>query len=85
MQTAKLWVALKQSQGGHSWVLLLLRTFVFVPLDLCERRGGTVGCCCCCALLYLFLLTYVSPVRDEPVVVLAGGVTYQVFEVKEQM
>ena len=30
-------------------------------------------------------LTYMTPVRKEPVVVQIGGVTYQVIEVKAQM
>jgi hypothetical protein len=30
-------------------------------------------------------LTYMRPVRDEPIVVHIGHVTYQVFEVKVQM
>ena len=82
MQTAELWVALKYSQGGDSSVLLWLRTQNFMDrgVDLTwisafphERE-------------FLFSpLTYMQPVRDEPIVVQIGGVIYQVFEVKVQM
>ncbi len=82
MQTAELWVALKYSQGGDSSVLLWLRTQNFMDrgVDLTwisafphERE-------------FLFSpLTYMQSVRDEPIIVKIGGVTYKVFEVKVQM
>ncbi len=82
VQTAKLWVALKYSQEGNSSVLLWLRTQNFMDrgVDLTwisafphERE-------------FLFSpLTYMQSVRDEPIIVQIGGVTYQVFEVKVQM
>ncbi len=82
MQTAKLWVALKYSQEGDSSVLLWLRTQNFMDrgVDLTwisafphERE-------------FLFsALTYMQPVRDEPIVVKIGDVTYHVFEVKVNM
>ena len=80
--TAQLWVALKYSQGGDSSVLLWLRTQNFMDrgVDLTwvsafphERE-------------FLFPpLTYMRAVRNEPIVVQVGGVTYQVIEVKAQM
>ena len=82
VQTANLWVALKYSQEGDSSVLLWLRTQTFMDrgVDLTwisafphERE-------------FLFSpLTYMQSVRDEPVIVKIGGVTYQVFEVKVSM
>jgi len=80
--TANLWVALKYSQEGDSSVLLWLRTHSFMDrgVDLTwisafphERE-------------FLFSpLTYMRSVRDEPIIVKIGDVTYQVFEVKVQM
>ena len=82
MQTAELGIALKYSQGGDSSVLLWLRTQNFLDrgVDLTwisvfphERE-------------FLFSpLTYLKSVRDDPIRVKIGGVTYQVFEVKVQM
>jgi hypothetical protein len=80
--TANLWVALKYSQEGDNSVLLWLRTQTFMDrgVDLTwisafphERE-------------FLFPpLTYMRSVRDKPIIVKIGVVTYQVFEVKVQM
>ncbi len=77
MQTAKLWVALKHSQGRDSSVMLLLHTKNF--MDKGVELNWSSAFPHKMEFLY-FLLTYMSPVRDGRVVVQVGGVTYQVFE-----
>ena len=82
MQTAELWVALKYSQGGDSSVLLWLRTQNFMD------RGVDLTWISAFPHEKEFLfspLTYVHSVRDEPIIVKIGGVTYKVFVVKAQM
>jgi hypothetical protein len=84
VQTAKLQIALKYSQGGDSSVLLWLRTQNFMD------RGVDLTWISAFPHERQFLyspLTYMMPVREEPVVVQIGGVTYQVrvIEVKVQM
>ena len=80
--TAQLWVALKYSQGGDSSVLLWLRTQNFMD------RGVDLTWVSAFPHEREFLyspLAYMRAVRDEPVVVQVGGVTYQVIEAKVQM
>ena len=82
MQTAKLQIALKYSQGGDSSVLLWLRTQNFMD------RGVDLTWISAFPHEREFLyspLTYMEAVRDAPVVVQIGGVTYQVIEVKVHM
>ena len=82
MQTAELWVALKYSQGGDSSVLLWLRTQNFMD------RGVDLTWISAFPHEKEFLfspLTYMKSVRDEPIIVKIGAVTYKVFEVKAQM
>ena len=82
VQTAKLWVALKYSQGGKNSVLLWLRSENFMD------RGVDLSWISAFPHEREFLyspLTYMRAVRDEPVVVQVGGVTYQVIEVQVQM
>jgi len=80
--TAQLWVALKYSLGGDSSVLLWLRTRNFMD------RGVDLTWISAFPHEREFLyspLAYMRAVRDEPVVVQVGGVTYQVIEAKVQM
>jgi hypothetical protein len=82
VQTAKLWVALKYSQEGDSSVLLWLRTQNFMD------RGVDLTWISAFPYEREFLfspLTYMQSVRDEPIVVKIGSVTYHVFEVKVTM
>jgi len=80
--TAKLRITLKYSQGGDNSVLLWLRTQNFMD------RGVDLTWISAFPHERTFLcppLTYMTPVREEPVVVQIGGATYQVIEVKVQM
>jgi len=82
VQTAELWIALKYSQGGDNSVLLWLRSENFMD------RGVDLSWISAFPHEREFLyspLTYMQAVRDEPVFVKIGDVTYEVIEVKVQM
>jgi hypothetical protein len=82
VQTAELWIALRYSQGGDSSVLLWLHTQNFM------ERGVDLTWISAFPHEREFLfppLTYMQSVRDEPIIVKIGGVTYKVFEAKVRM
>jgi hypothetical protein len=80
--TADLSIALKYSQGGDVAILLWLRSANFMDRGVSIKEFSAFRH----EIEFLYApLTYMKPLRKEPIVCQIGNVTYQVVEVSAQM